>query len=241
MWRLNTSLLQEEAYAELITETFQNCKKEEGEILGKWDWFKHKVKEESIKFASAHKRSNDNKLLIFEKKLKQYNEELIEIKNTAQRADKVFTEKQILDQIDRIEIERDRLIEIKLKGARIRARSDLTHFGEKNSKYFYNLEAKNYKRKNRYKIREGKKMITGIKEVLKVQDSFYRKLYNTDRDFSQQDFENFTSNLSRPTLSEEEKQEMEKTFSIIELRKAVFSTKKGKVPGADGLPIEFYQ
>ena len=51
----------------------------------------------------------------------------------------------------------------------LRARQNWAHYGEKNSKYFFGLEKKNYKKKNRYQIRDAKdSLVSGAKEILKV-------------------------------------------------------------------------
>ena len=246
-WRLNTSFLKQEEYVNLIKDVITECKKvqQQGRLV-KWDWMKQKVKEETIKYASSKKKSNDNKLLLFEKKLKQYSQELIECKNYKEQEEShgdymLFDEKQILEQIEKIERDRDEIIDYKLEGAKIRARRDWMKFGDKSSRYFYNLEAKNYKRKNRYKINDKQGVVVGVKNVLKIQDEFYESLYNDKVEYKKDNFKKFVNGLESPKLENEERNRLEDEFTRQELKEAIFSSKKGKVPGEDGLPVEFYQ
>ena len=83
-------------------------------------------------------------LHIIEKKLKQYTKELI-------TGSEIFSEKNIIEQIQKIQIEKQAIIEQKVKGALIRSQRNWLEYGEKpNSKYFCQLEKRNYTNKNRY-------------------------------------------------------------------------------------------
>ena len=66
-WRLNVHLLAETDYTEQILDTLDNTLKS-SEIEKAWEWSKHKVREESIKYSSQKNKSRENKLLLYEKK-----------------------------------------------------------------------------------------------------------------------------------------------------------------------------
>lgn len=47
-------------------------------------------------------------------------------------------------------------------------------------------------------------------------------------------------NLNLPSLTQEETTKVEAPITLNELKNAIFSMKKGKSPGWDGIPPEFY-
>ena len=197
------------------------------------------LKDNCIEYSSQKKKSKINKLNIYDKKLMQYQQELLEEQAEARC---IFNKASILKQIRKIEQDREALIAEKVRGAQIRTRSNYHLHGEKNTRYFFNLENKAYKRKNRYKIinKEGK-VITNIKEILKEQDDFYENLYKKSEWVNVDRFELFMNGLEGPKISAEEKEKFESPITMKEVQEAVFGLKKGKVCGSDGIPIEVYQ
>ena len=78
--------------------------------------------------------------------------------------------------------------------------------------------------------------------MLKEQYNFYRELYGLgDLTFNANKFAQFSANMKSPKLSPEQVKMLDNEISEIELKTAVFEMKKNKVPGSDGLGIEFYQ
>ena len=224
-------------------------KEKKGDVV-KLEWIKYKVREWSRQFSSRKSKNEINKLNLFEKKLIQYNEMLAEIgrleKESTQQEEEVvlnsMTKENILKQMEYCNKEREELIELKVRGAMLRARKDWYMYGEKPSKYYFGLESQNYKRKNRYKIKnKDGEYVVGLKNVLDEQYEFYEKLYKKGNDFHIGKFERFMEGLQMPTVTQKDREELEKPFTMAELRKVVFSSKKNTVPGSDGLSNEFYQ
>ena len=161
-WRFNTRLLADKEYIEFMNTELTEILSENRDSVNKWEWLKHKVREKTIMYSSRKNRDRCNKLLLYEKKLKDYNEMLRQkirkdekdahstsSNNSSLHSEELvlMSRKEILDKINWLERERDEIIEYKTRGAMVRARRDWLQYGEKNSKYFFNLEAKNYKRK----------------------------------------------------------------------------------------------
>ena len=239
-WKLNTNLLNDQQYIKGIQDLIKEVKQEKLGDVPKWEWMKYKIRKYSIAYSSTQKKDKENRLLIYDKKLQQYKIELIELENTEERC--IFTKENILYQIDKIQKDREELIEYKVRGAQIRSNCNWLMYGEKMSKYYFNLESSNYIRKNRQYIeKENGDKITDPKNVLKEQDNFYKKLYKETHQIKQDDFNKYVENLESPKLNEQERSTLEKEISMSELRKAIFVSKKEKVPGMDGLPNEFYQ
>ena len=78
-WILNTSLLSDPEFIKESIEIIQEAKSEDMQPVSKWEWLKYKFRKHAISYSSAQKRSNENKLLLYEKKLLEYNKRLIAI------------------------------------------------------------------------------------------------------------------------------------------------------------------
>ena len=126
------------------------------------------------------------------------------------------------------------------KGAGIRSRVRWMEKGEKNTKYFMSLEKRNAEKKNIYRLKHGKKIITEQTKVLEEVVNFYEELY-TSKHVNEENIKSYFDKVHVPSLSEEEKKTCEGLLSITECKKAVFNMAKNKSPVLDGLPIEFYR
>ena len=260
-WKLNTRLLADKEYVQEIESLMAEILRENMDKVKKWEWLKHKIREHSIKYSARKNKDRVNKLLLYEKKLIDYNE-LLQLKYKAdnrsnndsiksQSSDtsddmtskaNAMSKKDILQQIDWIEKERDSIIEYKVRGSMLRARKNWTQYGEKPTSYFLNLEGRNYKRRNRYSIidKHGR-LISGIKNVLTEQRKFYEHLYSQQSHFEYEKFQKFTKHLNCQKIDELDYEMLEGEMTLQELKDAVFTSKKDKVAGSDGLCNEFYQ
>lgn len=124
--------------------------------------------------------------------------------------------------------------------ARIRSKVKWYEEGEQSSKFFFDLEKKNGTNKLWYRIKcDDGTFKDDIDSILKEQTKFYEKLFTTegwDREnghFLIQNIEN--------KLDETDKIILDKDLTLDEIRKSVFSLKKSKSPGEDGIIAEFYQ
>ena len=224
-WRLNVSLLSESEYCKMIEEIIDEILKERKTVIEKLEWIKDKVRERTIKFSAVKKRSRKNKLLLFERKLMQYNQMLIDLEKE-KSARIILHCKEILNKIQEIERERDEIITYKVRGSMMRACRDWTQYTDHPTKYYLNLEGNSYKRKNRYSIKTEDRLINGVKEVLIEQHKFYEELYKNEMIFNKEDFSQFTSKLVWQKLKSEDKKILESEISPHEVRCAVFALKK---------------
>ena len=123
------------------------------------------------------------------------------------------------------------------KRSAFRCRAQYTQYGETPSKYYFNLEKRNYTNKAMYVARRPDGSLTkDYREILNIQHDFYEKLYTRDENV------NFTlQNVNSNPLSREIKDAYEKMITIDELFDAQMTLKNGKTPGGDGLTLEFYR
>ncbi len=127
------------------------------------------------------------------------------------------------------------------KGASIRARVKWFEEGERNTKYFLNLEKSQGVRKQLTKVRnKNNQVVTNGEDVLKETVQFYERLYKS-QDISNADICTYMNNVEAPKLNGDDSACCEGLLTVDECKRAVFKMKKNKTPGSDGLPIEWYQ
>ena len=132
--------------------------------------------------------------------------------------------------------------DIKFKSALLRSRTMITNFNVKPTKYFLNLENKNFISKN---IRE-LKLTNGNKtnkpnEILKEMWGFYSDLYNKQETtrIEETSYKRIEDKL--PKLSDTEKQNLEAKINTEEIINVIQKSKNNKSPGPAGFSNEFYK
>ena len=128
----------------------------------------------------------------------------------------------------------------KLKGKFIRSRAKWIEEGEKPTKYFCNIESRNFTSKliSRIELDNGK-VITDQTHFLEETKLFYQNLYSgqdcqTDDDF----MENMTC-INFNKLSNEEARALEGEINYSEALQFLKNMKNDKSPGSDGFTAEF--
>ena len=110
--------------------------------------------------------------------------------------------------------------------------------GEKNTSYFLSLEKSRYMEKNMKCIMlDDGKTSTNQNKILTEMTRFYKELYSSDEAVKF----NMVRGENEAFLRGEIKRELDKDFMKDEFFDAVMTLKGGKVPGLDGLSIEFYR
>ena len=144
-----------------------------------------------------------------------------------------------IEQLDNAKLRLETINATKTNGSIIRSHAQWIEFGEKNSKYFLNLEKRNYKTKNITSLQIKENQFThNPKEILNMQKHFYESLYNSSKRCDYFD-DIFLNDL--PQITENHFRLTEKPLLIEELDRALKAMKPGKTPGTDGLSVEFYQ
>ena len=119
-----------------------------------------------------------------------------------------------------------------------------TETGEKPTKYFFNLEKKNFNQRVIAKIKttpDGSAIVDET-EILNEIQRFYADLYKSDSEENSDvaDFDAFTHELHLPKLSNAERDALEGMLTIEECKTTLRTFSLGKSPGEDGFTVEFY-
>ena len=129
----------------------------------------------------------------------------------------------------------------KLKGALIRSRWKNANLGVRPTKFFLNLENKNYISKHIRELKSGNTTIQNPEMILEEMRRFYESLFKEKRNINIEEtsFDRIKEKL--PKLSETENEDIEKDIMIEELGITVMKSKNNKSPGPDGYSNEFYK
>ena len=233
-WKLNTSLLARSDYVEMINKEFPNWLKDAKDLSDKrvkWDWLKFKIKTSSIAYPKKLSRDRKSK----EEELNLKYQALLKIfQDNPCETTRLETEK--------VKSELEALYDKKVEGIIIRSRARWHEHGEKNSKYFLNLEKRNNVKKHIRKLFVSGAISTDPFEILNAERRFYEKLYSKQNtNVNSEEANSFLNNPNLLRLSEELSESCEGEITLKECDTILNSFKAGKTPGNDGIPVELYR
>lgn len=246
-WKFNNSLLKDPVYVreikDIITETknmyasdhqLNNSNANESPIQDLlltiddqlfYDVLLMEIRGKTISYASFKKKSNENK------------------------------ENKLLDQIDKLEkqeIINEELIDSmkkelfdlrqkKMEGKIIRSKAKWIDDGEKVTKYFCNLENRNFVSKcMNTLINDNGAVLKEQPEILNETMSFYKKLYS-ERPVKNVNLTELCRDMSVPKLQDTEKSSLEGVITHNELLKCLKKSSNNTSPGFDGFTYEFFK
>ena len=128
----------------------------------------------------------------------------------------------------------------KAKSAQTRSREKFIEEGEKNTKYFVNLEKAN----TNSNILDGLKpengeLVTSQKAIMQEQVTFFRNVFNQKGSLNETKAESFARNINTPQLTKYQTDDLESDISEEEIDNALKHTRNGTSPGLDGLTASF--
>ena len=230
VWKFNNQLLSKEKFCTDMKADIQKVKEHlKRSTQSKTEqWEVHKVKAvEFSKLSTKNSTNTRNTLLMNMYRLKDIivNDELIERKN-------IVNHDELLEQVN------NKICVIEQEKAResmFRARCNYVKHGEKNTSYFFALEKRNYRNKTAFALFIKGSLCKDQKLILEEQRKFYEALYSSNRSIV---FD--IHNTTETKLTELQKAELETDVTIVEIHTAALSMAHNKVPGSDGLTLEFY-
>ena len=225
-WKLNNTLLKDHDFVQTMNKELESTKQSlEGK--GKcesWEILKQRIKKVSSQFARKKCRENNLVIGVLAEKVNEYEENM-----PLSREDDQLLEETKMDL-------EDKMME-KAQGMMFRTKLKWYEEGEKNTKYFFQLEKTKYNAKTCFKVitEEGRE-ICNQQEILEEQRKFYAELYDIDRDvvFSvQNDF--------GVVVPENIKEVQEQNLTLKDIEEAIKGMNNNKTPGKDGIPVDFYK
>lgn len=248
LWKFNNSLLKDIEYAKLIRDCIQHTKEQymipvyNIEYIRNNENFPIQMKISDQLFLETLLiiiRGKTISYSAFKKKQNNLREENL------QKEIKLLEEEEVLDveKIEDCKNELEKLRKEKLNGIMVRARIRWAEEGEKPTKYFCSLESRNYVNKIIPSVhKEDGTVINKQSEILQEVKNFYSNLFayqDKDQDLN---IEHILNNLNNhPTLTAEEKSNLEGEISEEEIAFILSKMKNNKSPGTDGFSAEFFK
>ena len=230
-WRLNTLHLNDRVFKEEITKVIE-ATKQTTTLLNpeeRWEFIKGQVIDYCQKYAKRKAKKANKRKIELNTMLNTLHEDLPLAQPQHQE--------QVMEAIKHIEQEMDATLQQKINSSAFRSRVRFAQEGEKCSKYFLNMEKRNYFSKNiRSLCTEDGNTITEQGSILKEQRKFYKVLYTKDP------LVHFNLELTadETLLNPSQIADLDAPLTLEEMHSALTSMKNNKCPGLDGLPKEFY-
>jgi exonuclease III len=229
-WKFNNKLLYDKTYVIFIKELISKEIKDNSKYQDKgflWDYIKMRIRSETMTY-SGH----------LNKRKREYLKQLdldIEHSNEQYENDPTNENYEILrgykDDLEVINKET-------LAGIIFRSKCEWAEYGEKNSKYFLNLEKYNSENKHITTLDIGGTEVSDEKGVLNNIKSYYENLYSSNT-INHVKLDNVLKNS--PKLSEEHRRLTQGLITYQECLKSLKSLANGKSPGVDGITTDFYK
>ena len=128
----------------------------------------------------------------------------------------------VLREYDELKTELQSIYEEKGKQAIFRAKCRWVEHGERPTKYFFNLEKRNYKKKTISELRLQDDSTTNNGNVVLDQiETYFKNLYTSDYTYSSEEWDAFTFDLKIPKLSDEDRDNLEGPLSYDECKKSI--------------------
>ena len=236
-WNFNASLLKDPEYVDALKVSFAQAqgKYDYLEDKGmKWDLIKMELRTSTICFSKT--------------KAKALRENIKEVMLQVDKLEKEIVDNPSDENLTKYhegKAEIDNYNNEKASGAQLRSKTDWVELGERNSKFFLNLEKRNYQKKCITKlINEKEEEISDPEKILKYEESFYQNLYSKPIGVNEDQktrAKNIFNDDALPKISEENKQVCDKAITIKEVGEALQGLKNGKSPGSDGFTADFYK
>jgi hypothetical protein len=229
-WKFNNNLLTDVTYVKFIKNLIQQETKDNSEYEDKgflWDYVKMRIRSETMLYSGKLNKERKEYVNNLEKSIQDTND--------------VYENNPTQDNLDILTSHKNELIDLnkeKLAGIMFRSKCEWAEYGEKNSKYFLNLEKYNYENKHITNLEIDGKMVTKEQDILKGIKDYYEKLYSKNTT-DHRKLETILGNA--PKLTEQQKELTKGIITYNECLKALKSLSNGKTPGQDGISTDFYK
>ena len=235
-WKFNNSLLKDKKYVNMVKKIIQETQVETS-FTNKcllWEFIKCKVRSETMVY-SSHKaklgRKREVELL--------YRLEKLESQLKSEENDLSHTE------YYSVKKEWEELCSEKTQGAILRSKAKYVEEGEKNSKYFLNMEKWNYNNKYMKSVMNSEGLtINNPTKILEEQVSFFQNLYSSRVKLgskTKQLRKEFLQNIQIPKLVPNEQVTLSQPITIKEITNALKDMANDKTPDLDGFTTNFYK
>ena len=239
LWKFNNSLLDDEDYVTLIRENYSPISEkysgQEDKRL-KWELVKMELRGLTIPYAINKAKNIRRKERDLQKRLDDLDQSI----SSGSGADS-HRENGLEAEHNQLKQELCLIYENRGKGSIVRSKTRWIEQGEKPTKYFFNLEKRNYSHKTIKELKHPEsKSVTKEKQILEEIEIFYKELYTSTTSFENAQFISFIEKLELPRLEDSVSSKLEGDITLKECKDILSTFSRGKSPGEDGFTWEFY-
>ena len=237
-WKLNASVLHDKSYIDEMNssiDTFLAREEFISDPVINFEMLKIMVKSKSIEYCTKRNKSMKNK---------EYNLNLL----LNSLNDKIKEGDLSLDTLQKFESTKSELEIIKLnkaKGAIVRSRAKHIEEGERNSKYFLNLEKGRgkYNTINILKNEHGDEPIKNEIDILQEIKMYHENIAKSRVESNDCDnkLNNYLKDINHPILPDHEREFCDTELTLEEVGIALSNLNNDSAPGIDGLPVSWYK
>ena len=245
-WKFNSSLLHCKEYVDVVKDAIKDTvklyAKPGQDIKGDnlqfeisdqlfFEMLKLEIRGNSIKFSSTKKKDERKKEKVIEKEIEDLKQE-VDISGSVS-VNSLLVEKQKALEDHRLP---------KVKGAMLRSKSKFYEAGEKPTKYFCNLEKRNYVAKTIKRLRVNNYEVCDQTELLTQQKLYYQDLYSSKNvtDVNTEESCNFFLKCEHvKAITDVQRKQCEGLLQLSEVKQVLKGMANGKSPGSDGFTAEF--
>ena len=236
LWKFNCTLLKDATYVSSVKSIIVDCRERYKDLNNslKWEMTKHDVRSFTKPYSVGKKQEINQTKNNLEDKLKEL----------CRKIDSNTTDNDTISEYSNTKHELEEIEKLEASSSIFRSKIKWAEEGERNSKFFLNLEKRNYTNKLITQLQINDSLITDQKQILLEERNFYKTLYSEKLDTGSENYQNSLSEFMHcdiPKLSSELKQDCEKEITEKELLNSLKELKNGKTPGTDGFPPEFYK
>ena len=229
-WRFNSSLLTDSNYISQLKENYITWKASNinNSFSQLWEFLKFKIRDFSIQYSKQ--------------KAKVRRENMEKIKNELSELEQHLNHKD-LNQINEYyakKQELEKMYDYITDGIIIRSRATWYEQGERNSKYFLNLEKRQKYKSHLRKLLVDQTEISNPSEILNEIEKQFTDQFSDKSRINSQECARFLDQINLPKLDEEEASFMTRNITLLEIFDVLKDMPSNKTPGNDGLSREFY-
>jgi len=246
-WKLNTGLLSDKTYIDMVKQiVIETADRYRIESAGTeevysidphllWETIKLEIRGKTVQYNSRKNRKE-------REREDTLNKEIAKLEHDCEDENKKDKVEELNKQIQEKQIEIENLRRPKIKALMRRARAEYYEEGEKPTKFFMDLERKNYTNKLITKLNVDDRVVEDPKEILEEQKKYYETLYSSKlKGDTVQITKLFLNKRGVKKLSDIQRQKCEGMITEMEAIAVIKNMKNNKTPGTDGLPAEFYK
>lgn len=250
LWKFNTSHLTDEDYRKTVRDCITQTLKQYAVPVYDDELYKNYKHYQSIKLTISDTLFYETLIMLIrgetvkfsKQKARQKRANEAKLERDIARAENELVNSPQQEQLIHLTALKNELEELRapmIEGLIVRSRVAWHEKGERSSKYFLSLEKRNACRKSIQYIQTGDNIITDNTKIIDAFSDIFQRKYSLNADIIPDS--TFIAKHITKRLDATDKNRLDAEISMSELTNALNSMKKGKTPGSNGFPVEFFR